>query len=133
MAQTNKVLVVDDEISLVQLCQLILEDAGYEVRGAVSGTEALRLIHEDIPDLILLDVMMPGMDGIELCREIRRRYVAERPYILMYTADDRDLTRQNSLRAGANDLITKDTPVHELASRIGDFITTAQHMAYSMN
>ncbi len=132
MAQTNKVLVVDDEISLVQLCQLILEDAGYVVRGAVSGTEALRLIHEDVPDLILLDVMMPGMDGLEVCREIRRRYKEERPYILMYTADDRDLTRQNSLRAGANDLITKDTPVHELASRIGDFITTAQQMAYSM-
>lgn len=132
MAKTNKVLVVDDEISLVQLCQLILEDAGYKVRGAVSGTEALRLIHEDVPDLILLDVMMPGMDGLEVCREIRRRYEEERPYILMYTADDRDLTRQNSLRAGANDLITKDTPVHELASRISDFITTAQHMAYSM-
>ncbi|MCL4267219.1 MAG: response regulator [Anaerolineae bacterium] len=128
MAQTNKVLVVDDEISLVQLCQLILEDAGYEVRGAVSGTEALRLIHEDIPDLILLDVMMPGMDGIELCREIRRRYVAERPYILMYTADDRDLTRHNSMMAGANDLITKDTPVHELAARIDNYMAVVQVM-----
>lgn len=129
---THKVLIVDDEISLVQLCQLILEDAGYEVRGANSGTEALRLIHEEVPDLVLLDVMMPGMDGIEVCREIRRRFEVKRPYILMYTADDRDLTRQNSLRAGANDLITKDTPVHELASRIGDFMTTARHMAYNM-
>lgn len=132
VALTNKVLVVDDEISLVQLCQLILEDAGYDVRGANSGLEALRLIHEEIPDLVLLDVMMPGMDGLEVCREIRRQYDETRPYILMYTADDRDLTRQNSLKAGANDLITKDTPVHELASRINDFITTAQHLAYRM-
>jgi len=127
MAQTNKVLVVDDEISLVQLCQLILEDAGYEVRGAISGTEALRLIHEDMPDLVLLDVMMPGMDGIQVCREIRHRYEAQRPYILMYTADDRDLTRQTSISAGANDLITKDTPVHELASHIDNFMTIKQH------
>ncbi|NJN53730.1 MAG: response regulator [Anaerolineae bacterium] len=127
MAQTNKVLVVDDEISLVQLCLLILEDAGYEVRGANSGTEALRLIDEDVPDLVLLDVMMPGMDGIELCRQIRRHYAPQRPYILMYTADDRELTRQNSMMAGANDLITKDTPVHELASRIDEFMTFIQH------
>jgi DNA-binding response OmpR family regulator len=76
--------------------------------------------------------MMPGMDGIELCREIRRQYEAQRPYILMYTADDRDLTRQNSMMAGANDLITKDTPVHELASRIGDFMTAVQHSSRSI-
>jgi DNA-binding response OmpR family regulator len=133
MATTTKVLVVDDEISLVLLCQFILEDAGYEVRGANSGTDALQLIHEEIPDLVLLDVMMPGMDGFEVCREIRRRYEAERPYILMYTADDRDLTRQNSLRAGANDLITKDTPVYELASRIGDLMAVAQRPTYSIH
>ena len=69
------------------------------------------------------------MDGIQVCREIRHRYEAKRPYILMYTADDRDLTRQNSIMAGANDLITKDTPVHELASRIDNFMSFIQHAA----
>lgn len=123
MDYTNKVLVVDDEISLVQLCQIILEDAGYHVRGALSGTEALRLIHEEMPDLILLDVMMPGMDGIEVCRRIRGKYESERPFILMYTADDREYTRKTSMAAGANALLTKDTPVHEIATKIDSYLT----------
>jgi CheY-like chemotaxis protein len=123
MTQANKILVVDDEFSLVQLCQLILEDAGYQVRSAVSGREALRLVQEEMPDLILLDVMMPGTDGIEVCRQIRGRYQTGRPFILMYTADDRELTRHNCLTAGANALLTKDTPAHELASRIESYLT----------
>lgn len=120
--QGRKILVVDDETSLVQLCKLILEDAGYEVRGAFSGRQALHLLTEDVPDLILLDVMMPGMDGIEVCRRIREIYPTKRPCILMYTADDREKTRANSLRAGADDLIAKDTPVIELASKISAFL-----------
>jgi len=122
MTQANKILVVDDEVSLVQLCQIILEDSGYRVRGSVTGSDALHLIEEEMPDLVLLDVMMPGMDGIEVCQHIRARYTNRRPFVLMYTADDRDLTRQNCLEAGANDLITKDTPVHELASTIDRFL-----------
>jgi len=122
MAYSNKVLVVDDEISLVQLCQLILEDAGYNVRGAVSGSEALRLINEEMPDLVLLDVMMPGMDGIEVCRRIRGKYESERPFILMYTADDREFTRRISMNAGADALLTKDTPVHEIAHKIDSYM-----------
>lgn len=120
--ENKKILVVDDETSLVQLCMLILEDAGYQVRGAFNGRQALHLINEEMPDLILLDIMMPGMNGIEVCRHIRDQYPSERPTILMYTADDRENTRTNSLQAGANDLITKDTPVIELAATIGRFI-----------
>ena len=116
--QTAKILVVDDDISLVQLSQLILEDMGYTVRGAVSGSQALVMIAEDMPDLILLDVMMPQMDGFAVCRKIRKRYLPPIPYILMYTADDREETYLKSLEAGANDLITKDTPISELAAKI---------------
>ncbi|MCP4356814.1 MAG: response regulator [Chloroflexi bacterium] len=123
MTQANKILVVDDEVSLVQLCQIILEDSGYRVRGAVTGSEALHLIEEEMPDLVLLDVMMPGMDGMEVCQQIRAQYTDTRPFVLMYTADDRERTRQNCLEAGANDLITKDVPVHELASTIDRFMT----------
>ena len=122
MGQANKILVVDDEISLVQLCQFILEDAGYAVRGALSGSQALDMITDEMPDLVLLDVMMPGMDGIETCRQIRQNYNEQRPYILMYTADDRETTRLNSMDAGANDLLTKDTPVAELASAISSYL-----------
>jgi CheY-like chemotaxis protein len=117
----NKILVVDDEYSLVQLCQIILEGAGYMVRTALTGSEALDLITEDMPDIVLLDVMMPGMSGIEVCRRIRTEYNAHGPCIFMYTADDSRETYDSSKTAGANALITKDTPVFELPTKIGSY------------
>jgi DNA-binding response OmpR family regulator len=118
----NKILVVDDERSLVQLCQIILEAAGYVVRTAITGSEALDLITEDMPDIVLLDVMMPGMSGIEVCRHIRKQYANHRPCIFMYTADDSRETYDISKTAGANALITKDTPVFELPTKIGSYL-----------
>jgi len=118
MTQVQKVLIVDDEASLVQLCKFILEMAGFEVRGAYNGRQALHLVAEEIPDLIILDVMMPGMNGIEVCRQIRESHPQEAPYILMYTADDSEQTKSSSLIAGANEFVTKETLPHELADRI---------------
>ena len=118
MSNFHKVLIVDDEASLVQLCKFVLEMAGFEVRGAYNGRQALHLVAEEIPDLIVLDVMMPGMNGIEVCRRIREEYPSDAPYILMYTADESEKTKDSSLQAGANELVTKATPPHELADRI---------------
>jgi CheY-like chemotaxis protein len=82
----KSILVVDDEVTMVHLCKLVFREAGYEVRGATSGRQALRMVLEEMPDVVLLDVMMPGMDGIEVCRRIREQ--TERiPKIVMYTAD----------------------------------------------
>jgi len=122
MNVANKILVVDDERSLVDLCQIILQQAGYLVRGAVNGRQALQMVGEEPPDLVLLDVMMPGMDGIEVCRQIRSLYVESPPCIVMYTADDREETRSNSLAAGANAVLTKETPVFDLPGRIGSYL-----------
>lgn len=122
MARTKKILVVDDEKSLVQLCLIILEAAGYEVRGAYNGRQALSMITEDLPDLVLLDVMMPGMDGIEVCRRIRAEHTGY-PRIVMYTADGRDATRDNSLTAGANAVITKETPIYDIPAKIVNYLT----------
>ena len=122
MGKVNKVLVVDDEISLVELCRIILENAGYQVQGAIGGLEALDFVQQDMPDVVLLDVMMPGMDGIEVCREIRSRYKSSNPCILMYTADGRKETLENSLAAGANDLITKEIPIFELPAKINNYL-----------
>ena len=122
MANPKKVLVVDDESSLVQLCQIVLENAGFKTWGAYNGKQALKLLDDEVPDLILLDVMMPGMNGIELCREIRTNYEAKQPLIVMYTADSSDTTRKFSLEAGANDLITKEIPIYDLPGRINEFL-----------
>lgn len=118
MISLAKVLVVDDEASLVQLCELVLKSAGFAVLGALSGRQALRLVAEEEPDLVLLDVMMPGMDGIEVCRLIRANSKRPKmPRIIMYTADLRDHTKQRSLAAGADDFITKDIPIYDLPDR----------------
>jgi two-component system alkaline phosphatase synthesis response regulator PhoP len=122
MTDSKKILVVDDESSLVKLCQIVLENAGFEVRGAFSGRQALNLLNDEMPDLILLDVMMPGMNGIEVCREIRANNQARRVHIVMYTADSSDSTRRNSIEAGANDLITKETPIYDLPIRIKSYL-----------
>ena len=123
MPDSKKIIVVDDESSLVQLCQIVLENAGFTVRGAYSGKQALNLLNDEVPDLILLDVMMPGMNGIELCREIRNNEEAKRIHIVMYTADSSDSTRKCSIEAGANDLITKEIPIYELPVKINNLLT----------
>jgi len=120
--EANKVLVVDDEHSLVELCRIILESAGFCVRTALNGTEALDLIRQDMPDIVLLDVMMPGMSGIEVCRHIRQKFSAHKPCIFMYTADDSRETYDTSKTAGANAFITKDTPLFDLPTKINAYL-----------
>jgi CheY-like chemotaxis protein len=123
MSQQKIVLIVDDESSLVQLCRIVLESAGYVVRGAYNGAQALRMLNEEErPDLVLLDVMMPGMNGIEVCRQIKTDFQSRAPLIVMYTADNSDSTRRDSLEAGANDLLTKEIPIYELPSRINKYL-----------
>jgi len=121
MARAKKILVVDDEKSLVQLCEIILEAAGYEVCSAYNGRQALHLITEELPDLVLLDMMMPDMNGIEVCRRIREEY-DRYPRIVMYTADDRDSTHDHSLDAGANAVLSKETPVFDIPAKIVNYL-----------
>lgn len=120
--QTNKILVVDDEITLVQVCQIILEGEGHSVRGAFNGRQALRLVSDEMPDLILLDVMMPDMNGIEVCRQIRNAYPGCKPLIIMYTADAREEVRQNSVNAGADALIVKQNPFLDLPTKLTPYL-----------
>lgn len=114
MGNKNKILIVDDEASLVQLCKFILEQSGFSVRGAFNGKQALNILKEELPDIIILDVMMPEMTGIEVCRTIRQEHGSKRPYIMMYTADARDKTRQTCLEAGADKFVTKSVSPFDL-------------------
>ncbi len=123
----RKILVVDDEADLAHLYRLVLEMSGYEVRAATSGKEALRLLREDIPHLVLLDVMMPGMDGIEVCHQIRKGDIPSdrQPVIIMYTANDSAENRMSSHAAGANELVSKDVPVEKLTAKINGYLLAA--------
>jgi DNA-binding response OmpR family regulator len=111
-------LVVDDNLSLANLYQIVFERGGWEVRRVSSGQEALDSIAAAMPDVILLDVMMPGMDGIEVCRRIRSQWPATPPTIVVYTANTRPELRETSLSAGADVFFTKNLPVFELPARV---------------
>ena len=104
---TMRVLVVDDIAVNVILLAERLKLASYQVVTAMSGEEALRIIRQSPPDIVLLDVMMPGMSGYEVCQQIRREEKSARLPVVMVTALDRDSDRQIGLEAGADEFLTK--------------------------
>jgi DNA-binding response OmpR family regulator len=114
-ANSQSVLVVEDEASIASFVSLYLKNAGYEVRTAANGTEALASAERDKPSLIVLDLMLPDIDGIEICRRIRQK--SDVP-ILMLTARDEDVDKIIGLEVGADDYLTKPFNPRELVARV---------------
>lgn len=112
---TPHVLVVDDEPHIVELVRYNLQQEGFVVSAARDGREALARVANERPDLVVLDIMLPGVDGIEVCRQIRR---ASRVPVLMLTARGRELDRVAGLELGADDYVTKPFSPRELVARI---------------
>ena len=111
------VLIVEDEAALVTMLRYNLESEGYRVSEAVDGEEAILLVIEEPPDLILLDWMLPSLSGIEVCRRIRRNESARDVPIIMLTARGEDSDRVRGLDSGADDYITKPFSPRELMAR----------------
>ena len=111
----KRVLVVDDDVKTVELVKLYLNRDGYRVMTAYDGTEALRLAREGRPDLIVLDLMLPGMDGLEVCRILRDE--SDVP-IIMLTARTTDEDKLTGLGLGADDYVSKPFSPRELAARV---------------
>ena len=109
------VLVVDDDVKTVELVKLYLNRDGYKVLRAYDGVEALRLARESHPDLIVLDLMLPGIDGLEVCRTLRDE--SDVP-IIMLTARTTDQDKLTGLGLGADDYVTKPFSPRELAARV---------------
>jgi DNA-binding response OmpR family regulator len=114
-AGTQTVLVVEDESSIASFVALYLKNAGYGVKTAATGGEALADVAAETPALIVLDLMLPDIDGIEVCRRIRRS--SDVP-ILMLTARDEDVDRIIGLEVGADDYLTKPFNPRELVARV---------------
>src|SRR3954454_12950860 len=112
-----RVLVVDDQPPNVRLLEAILAPRGYDVRTASSGEEALTALDADDMDLVLLDIVMPGMDGYEVCREIRERPGTAYLPVVMVTASG-DEQKIKALEAGADDFLTKPVNKNELLARV---------------
>lgn len=113
----EKILVVDDEEHILELLKFNLMNSGYSVETSNNGVDGLKLANENKPDLILLDLMLPGMDGLEVCKEIKRNKETANISIIMLTAKGEELDKILGLELGADDYITKPFSVRELIAR----------------
>ena len=111
----ERILVVDDEANIVDLVTLYLEREGFRVDSAFDGATALEMIRDDEPSLVVLDIMLPEMDGFEVCRQVRA--TSEVP-IIMLTARDEDIDKIVGLELGADDYLTKPFNPRELVARV---------------
>jgi two-component system, OmpR family, alkaline phosphatase synthesis response regulator PhoP len=116
--QTQKVLVVDDEEPILELLKYNLEKEGYEVKTATDGLRAVEIAKKFIPDLVLLDIMMPKMDGVETCRLIREIPEMQKAFVVFLTARSEEYSEVAAFDVGADDYITKPIKPRALMSRI---------------
>ncbi|MCU0435624.1 MAG: response regulator transcription factor [Bacteroidia bacterium] len=116
--QTHKLLLVDDEQDILEFLTYNLRKEGYHVSSATNGDEALTIARRELPDLVLLDVMMPGLDGIEVCRELRQMPGMSDVLIAFLTARAEDYSHIAGFEAGADDYINKPIKPRVLISRI---------------
>ena len=121
-ASQQTVLVVEDESSIASFVSLYLKNAGYGVKTAATGGDALAQVAAEAPDLVVLDLMLPDIDGIEVCKRIRQR--SDLP-ILMLTARDEDVDKIIGLEVGADDYLTKPFNPRELVARVKSVLRRA--------
>ncbi len=119
----KKILIVDDEPKIVEICQDYLKAAGFDVVSALDGNIGLDKFHKEKPDLIVLDLMLPNVDGLDVCREIRKE--GSTP-IIMLTARVEESDKLIGLELGADDYITKPFSPRELVARVRTVLRRAQ-------
>lgn len=112
------ILIVEDEPALVDLLRYNLEANGFEVRATMDGDEALMMVDERLPDLIVLDWMLPSVSGIEICRQLRRKSATRQVPIILLTARTEESDRIRGLESGADDYVTKPFSPTELLARV---------------
>lgn len=114
----HKVLIVDDEANIVISLEFLMEQAGYEVAVARTGEEALEQVDRFGPDVVLLDVMLPGINGFDILQHIRQRPHAQQVAVIMLTAKGREVEVTKGLALGANAYITKPFSTRELLAEV---------------
>jgi len=103
----KRVLIVDDEAYVIRSLGFVLQRAGYAVLEARDGQQALEVIHRERPDLVILDIMLPGVDGYEVCRQVKSSEEFCSIPVVMLTAKGQDVDREQALAAGADEYMTK--------------------------
>ena len=118
MSEVTRVLVVDDDRDIRDLVTFKLEQAGYEVRQAEDGLQALEAVREWAPDLVVLDVMMPGLSGVDVTRELRADPATAGTPVILLTAKAQEADVETGFVSGADDYVVKPFSPRELVSRV---------------
>jgi two-component system, OmpR family, alkaline phosphatase synthesis response regulator PhoP len=116
--KSNKVLIVDDEPDIVELLQYTFAKSGYDVRTASNGKDTITILHDFMPQLVILDVMMPDIDGIETCRQIRELPEGKEVFVMFLTARSEEFAEKAAFDMGADTYITKPIKPRALLSRV---------------
>lgn len=122
----HKILLVDDEPDILEFISYNLKKEGYKVYTALNGDKALDIAYEKNPDLIILDIMMPGIDGVEVCKQLRSKKNFENTLIVFLTARGEDYSEIAGFEAGADDYITKPIRPRVLLARIHALLSRSQ-------
>src|SRR5512144_335372 len=115
---TEKILIIDDDLDTLRLVGLMLQRQGYQISAATNGTQGLAKAFEEKPNLVLLDVMMPDMDGYEVARRLRKNPTTAQTPILMFTAKTQLDDKVTGFEVGADDYLTKPTHPSELQAHV---------------
>jgi DNA-binding response OmpR family regulator len=119
----HRILIVDDEPNIVLALELLMKKEGFEVHTVDDGEKAFRAVHEVRPDLVLLDIMMPKMDGYEVCQRIRSDASLNSVRIVMLTAKGREIEKEKGLALGADSYITKPFSTRAVVSKVKELLS----------
>jgi DNA-binding response OmpR family regulator len=122
----GKVLVVDDEVNITQILEFSIGSEGYEVLSASNGEEAVEKARREQPDLIILDIMMPRIDGYETCRILKANPLTKNIPVVLLTAKGRDIDKRLGYEVGATDYIIKPFSPSKLIERIHELLVNAR-------
>jgi DNA-binding response OmpR family regulator len=123
---SKTILIVDDEAYIVTSLEYVMQSAGYEVAVAYDGEEALRKVAEVVPALVILDLMMPKLDGFEVCEKIRENPLWKDIRIIILTAKGRDIERKKGMSLGADDYMTKPFSTRDILNRVKELLAESE-------
>lgn len=129
----GRILIIDDEEDLIELVRYNLEREGFQVKGATDGESGLDLASKETPDLVIVDLMLPGIDGLEVCRALRSGSRTSSIPVIMLTAKSAEADRIVGLELGADDYVTKPFSPRELAARVKAVLRRTQVVSAEEN
>ena len=114
----NTILIIEDEITTLKLIKLVLQREGYHIATATSGAEGLRKAEELHPDLLILDIVLPGIDGFQVCQYLRQNPATAKVPVIMFSGLDRPADQRHAFEAGSDDYIVKPVKTAELLDKV---------------